>query len=50
MTITFDYVLNLLLLPIIDQFYMHQTLDANGANDLLVESLCVDHGVAFEET
>jgi len=50
MTITLDDVSNLLHLPIFYQFYTHQTLDGNGANDLLVESLRVDHGVATEET
>jgi len=49
MTITLDDALNLLHFPIVDQFYTHQTLNANSANDLLVESLHVDHGVAFEE-
>jgi len=50
MTITLDDVSNLLHLPIVDQFYTQQTLDADSANDLLVESLCVDCGVASEET
>jgi len=49
MIITFDDVSNLLHLPIVSQFYMQQTLDANSTNDLLVESLCVDRGVASEE-
>ncbi|XP_068476659.1 protein MAIN-LIKE 1-like [Phaseolus vulgaris] len=49
MTITLDDVSNLLHLPILSQFYTHQTLDANATNDLLVESLRVDRGVASEE-
>jgi len=50
MTITLDDVSNLLHLPIVDQFYTQQTLDTDATNDLLVESLRVDHGVASEET
>ena len=50
MTITLDDVSNLLHLPIVDQFYIDQTLNSDATNDLLVESLCVDHGVASEET
>ena len=50
MTITLDDVSNLLHLPIVGQFYKHETLDADSTNDLLVESLRVDHGVASEET
>jgi len=50
MTIILDDVSNLLHLLIVDQFYTHQTLDAYETNDLLVESLHVDHGVAYEET
>jgi len=49
-TITLDDVLNLLHLPIVDQFYTHETLDADSANDLLVESLHVDRGVASQVT
>jgi len=50
MTITLDDVLNLLHMPIVGQFYTHQTLDANAANDLFIKSLHVDRGVAYEET
>jgi len=50
MTITLDNVSNLLHLRIVGQFYTHHTLDADVANDLLVESLRVDRGVAAEET
>jgi len=50
MTITLDDVSNLLHLPIVGKFYTHQTLDVDGTNDLLVESLLVDRGVAAEET
>jgi len=50
MTITLDDVLNLLHLPIVGHFYTQKTLDADSTNDLLVESLRVDLGVAYEET
>jgi len=50
MTITLDDVSNLLYMPIVAQFYLHQALDADATNDLLVESLRVDRGVASEET
>ena len=50
MTITLDDVSNLLHLPIVGQFYTYQTLDADAVNDLLVEFLRVDRGVASEET
>jgi len=50
MTITLNDVSNLLHLPIVGHFYMHQTLDSYSTNDLLVESLRVNHGVASEET
>ena len=50
MIITLDDVSNLWHLPIIGQFFTHQILDADGANDLFVEFLRVDRGVAYEET
>ena len=50
MTITLDDVSNLLHLPIVDHFYTQETLEVDSTNDLLVESLRVDHGVASEET
>jgi len=50
MTITLDDVSNLLHLSIVGQFYAQQTLDSDSANDLLVESIRVDCGVAYEET
>ena len=50
MTITLDYVSNLLHLLIVDHFYTQETLNADSVKDLLVKSLCVDRGVASEET
>jgi len=50
MTITLDDVSNLLHMPIVGQFYTLHILDADSVNDLLVESLRVDRGVASEET
>ena len=50
MTITLDDVSNLLHLPIVGQFYTHETLDSDSATDLLVESLRVDRALASEET
>jgi len=50
MTITLDDLSNLLHLSIVGHFYTQKTLDSDLANDLLVESLRVDHGLASEET
>jgi len=50
MTITLDDVSNLLHLPIVGQFYTHETLDADSTIDLLVQALRVDRGNAYEET
>ncbi|XP_068475175.1 protein MAIN-LIKE 1-like [Phaseolus vulgaris] len=50
MTITLDDVSNLLHLPIVSHFYTQETLDSDLANDLLVEFLRVDRGLASEET
>jgi len=50
MTITLDDVSNLLHLPIVDQFYRQETLDADSTIDFLVQALRVDCGNAYEET
>jgi len=50
MTISLDDMSNLLHSPIVGQFYMQETLDEDSVNDLLVESLHVNRGVASEET
>ena len=50
LTITLDDVSIFLHLPIMGQFYMYPSLDSAAATNLLVDSLCVDWGVAAIET